>query len=163
MKVSARILTVAMLGMGVLASQSALAQTVCIDTSITPVSFGTYSVFSPSDNRTIGGVKIDKVYDCSNSNTLITKTITIKLDKGSAGTYTPRKMTGTAGGSYLEYNLYVGASADAAVWGDSTNSTGTVTVAGSGNINIPIYGVIPARQNAAVGSYSDIVTVTLEF
>jgi spore coat protein U-like protein len=162
MKVSAGIWTLVILGIGAVTSQSAVAQTVCIDTTITPVNFGTYSVFSTPDKLTTGGIKIDKVYDCSNSNTLSSQTITVKLDKGGSGTYTPRKMTGI-GANYLEYNLYVGASAGASVWGDGTNSTGTVTVSGTGNLNLPIYGAIPARQNAAVGNYSDTVTVTLEF
>lgn len=47
-------------------------------------------------------------------------------------------------------------------WGDG--SPGTATVNGSGTTHtFTVYGRIPARQNAVVGSYSDTITVTITF
>jgi Uncharacterized secreted protein len=92
---------------------------------------------------------------------------TVKLSAGS-GTFAQRLLT--SGSNTLEYNLYT-SSALTSVWGDGTSSTATVGGTGLGlasasAIAHTVYGQLPdstANQNAAVGSYSDSVTVTVEY
>lgn len=87
----------------------------------------------------------------------------ISLSRGSATNYTPRKLT--SGGNALNYNLYTSATY-MTVWGDG--SSGTATVSGLiGLLRLPVnhsvYGRIPGGQNAAAGSYSDTISVTVSF
>lgn len=50
------------------------------------------------------------------------------------------------------------------IWGDGSAGTGTFKGTGTGTeVATPVYGRIPARQNAHVGTYSDMVTVTVTF
>ena len=74
-----------------------------------------------------------------------------------------------SGANTLGYNLYT-ANTYSVVWGDGTGSTSTVT--GTMVLNSPnpsgtsqstVYGQIPALQDAAVGSYSDNITVTVTY
>ena len=86
-------------------------------------------------------------------------TYTIALSPGLTGTFTSRIMQ--SGSHQLHYNLYVDL-AHSGVWGDGTGNS--MVVSGSGtNVSYSIYGSIPAGQNPYVGSYSDVVTVTLSF
>jgi len=63
----------------------------------------------------------------------------------------------------LAYNLFLDATR-LTIWGDGSAGTGTVSGVGTGaNINTPVYGRIAARQNAFVGTYSDVITVTITF
>lgn len=82
----------------------------------------------------------------------------IALSPG-AGPYEARAMTN--GAHQLLYNLYTDATL-ATVWGDATGDTaivgGTATTA-----HHTVYGRIPARQNAYVGTYGDTIVVTLTF
>jgi len=88
----------------------------------------------------------------------ISSPYTISLSTG-AGTYASRTMTGSSG--TLVYNLYVDATR-LSIWGDG--SPGTGTVGGTANTaSHTVYGRIPARQNAPVGSYTDTIIVTLTF
>ena len=92
---------------------------------------------------------------------------TLSLSRGSSGTFAPRQMR--AGTANLSYNLFRDA-ARAQVWGDGTNSTGTV--AGTANFvwfqtsqssNHTVYGRVPALQNASPGSYTDTIVLTITF
>ena len=60
--------------------------------------------------------------------------------------------------------------ARAQVWGDGTNSTGTVAgttsfvwFQTSKTANHTVYGRVPAQQNAASGAYTDTIVVTITF
>ena len=92
---------------------------------------------------------------------------TLSLSRGSSGNYAQRRMN--AGTARLNYNLYRNA-ARSQIWGDGSNSTGTV--AGTANFNWfqtsqtnnhTVYGRAPAQQNAVPGSYSDAVVLTIAF
>jgi spore coat protein U-like protein len=121
-------------------------------TQPTGVAFGTYSVFAPAD-------------DLSNVNFTISCTAlrqaSIALSRGGSGTYTPRRMSGTA-----NYNLW-GDAGRTIIWGDGSGGTytfsavnwslGTLTYSGT------ICGSIPAGQDLAPGSYSDTITATLSY
>ena len=77
-------------------------------------------------------------------------------------------MAGTGGNTdKLGYNLYT-ATARTTVWGDGTSSTGTVTGTGTGlggpqGITKTIYGRVPFGQDKAPDTYSDTITLTVEF
>lgn len=116
--------------------------------------YGDYNVFSNQHLESVATISItcDAVssYD-------------IALSPGGSGSYAARSMAN--GAHRLNYNLYTDAARNT-IWGDGTS--GTVTVSGTFSItstasNHTIYGRIPARQNAYIGSYSDTVTVTVSF
>lgn len=77
-------------------------------------------------------------------------------------TGTTRAMAGGSG--YLSYELYTD-SGHTLVW-NTTNSGGhtyTPSFASSQTANATVYGSIPAGQNVPVASYSDSVTMTINF
>ena len=136
----------------------------CVDLSVTPVSFGTYNPSSGGNLTSTGGVKINKFHDCVFPSQLIPTNFTVKLSTGDAGSYSPRKMTNPVNLlAPLQYNLYTTGDIGAPIWGDGTGGSTVVSSSGSSNINIPIYGVVPSGQNPSIGSYSDSLTVTIEF
>jgi spore coat protein U-like protein len=115
------------------------------------VTFGNYDVFSGLNNDITGTVNVNCVSSTSYS---------ISLSSGF-GTYATRTMT--SGTNLLAYNLYLDPTR-LTVWGDGSAGTGTVSGTGTGaTVGSPVYGRIPAGQNAYVGSYTDIVTVTVTF
>jgi spore coat protein U-like protein len=88
---------------------------------------------------------------------------TIALDGGTtAGAVAARAMSDGASHT-LSYGLYTGSSYST-VWGDGTGGTATVAGTGSGSAQpVTVYGRIPAAQFVPAGSYSDLVTVTVNY
>jgi len=87
----------------------------------------------------------------------------VALDAGSGtgATVATRKMTN--GASTLNYMLYTD-NTRAAVWGDGTLTTSTVAGTGTGDPQtIDVYGQIPQQSNLRTGTYSDTVTVTVNY
>lgn len=113
------------------------------------VSFGSYDVFSNQSLDSTGNIGVT----CD-----VSSAYTISLSPGG-GSYTSRSMA--SGANNLNYNLYTDATRTI-VWGDGTGSTATVNGSGTSGSHT-VYGRIPARQNAYVGTYSDVITVTLAF
>ena len=72
----------------------------------------------------------------------------------------------TKGGEKLSYNLFVDA-ARTAVWGDGTSGTTNYTrsnpPANGNNVNVTIFASIAAAQDVSAGSYSDSVSVVINF
>lgn len=113
------------------------------------VSFGSYDVFSNQHLDSTGNIGVS----CD-----VSATYTIALSPGG-GSYASRTMA--SGARTLNYNLYTDGTRTS-VWGDGTGGTATVNGSGTSG-NHTVYGRIPAGQNAYVGSYSDVITVTLTF
>ncbi len=113
------------------------------------VSFGGYDPFSSLGLDGTGNIAVT----CD-----VSAPYTIGLSPGN-GPYASRTML--SGAHTLTYNLFTDGTRTG-VWGDGTGSTGTVSGNGS-SANHTVYGRIPARQNAHVGTYSDIITVTVTF
>ena len=115
------------------------------------LNFGNYDVFSTLNNDTTGTIDVN----CANGTSY-----TIGLSSGS-GTFYSRTMTN---GPYsLAYNLFIDPTR-LTIWGDGSSGTTTVSGTGTGaNVGTPVYGRIPAGQNAYVGSYSDVLTITVTF
>ena len=123
----------------------------------TSMSFGEYDVFStnPTDSRgsitvRCNGPEKHEVF------------FTISMTTGNSGTYSPRKMTRV--GDAIEYNIFTNP-AGTEVWGDGTDRSATVS--GTGWKDAPrqfyFYGRIPGGQDVAAGSYTDSVTVSVEW
>ena len=116
------------------------------------LSFGNYDVFSALNDDITGTINVN----CPSATPYV-----ISLSSGS-GTYTARAMT--SGVNILAYNLYLDPTR-LTIWGDGSSGTATVPGTGTGTVvGSPVYGRIPAGQNAAyVGSYTDVVIVTVTF
>lgn len=138
---------VLLLGLLLIGLQEAKAATCTLN--VPGLSFGSYDVFSSRSLDSAGTISIS----CD-----MATTYTIALGPGG-GSYALRIML--SGTHTLNYNLYIDA-ARTIVWGDGTGSTEIMTN-NAASANHTVYGRIPARQNAYVGSYSDTITVTLNF
>lgn len=124
--------------------------------STTAVSFGSYNVFAASPDDATGQI----TYRCTAPRPPL---VTIQLDKGGAPSFDPRQMR--QGSQILNYNLYLD-STRATIWGDGTGGTQTYTQSNpqaNRNINVSVYGRIPAGQDVGSGSYSATVTATIFF
>jgi spore coat protein U-like protein len=124
--------------------------------SAIPVTFGNYDSSLSSPLNAIGRITMS----CEPG-----LTYTIKIDPGihSGQSFNTRKMHLAGGSDTLEYNLYMD-SARREIWGDGTGRTVTQIGTGTGsNQNFNVYGQIPGKQIVKVGSYSDSVTVTVEW
>jgi spore coat protein U-like protein len=129
----------------------------CSIGAVVGVAFGSYDVFSGSAVDSAGSV----TYRCDDVAAL--DTIMIQLSRGSSATFQPRTLV--LGVHQLQYNLYLEPSRST-VWGDGSSGTGqygpTLPPSGS-NVLLNVYGRVPSQQNVHVGSYSDIVVVSIVF
>ena len=142
------------------AAPSLAASATCV-ASTANVVFGTYNPMSTTAATATGSVTV--ACTMTSGISLVTA-YTIALSKG-LGSYTTR--TVSTGSSTLNYNLYTGSSY-ATIWGDGTASTSTVNdgyLLGISTVtrNYPVYGRMPALQNAAAGDYSDTIIVTVTY
>ena len=69
----------------------------------------------------------------------------------------------TSGGNTLTYNLYTDPSRTQ-VWGDGTGGSNVSNGSGSGAAQtINVYGRISSGQTVPTGTYTDTITVTINF
>ncbi len=126
----------------------------------TGVSFSNYDVFSPLPLNTTGTVTVN----CPGPGQTDV-IITIGPSPNSGG-FIPRQMKHSTLPDLLSYNFYID-TAGTAVWGDGTAGTQTVQDRVKQSKKKPkplittVYGIAPPLQNVAVGTYSDILTVTV--
>lgn len=146
-------------------SASALCLGCSCTVTATGVSFGNYNPFG-SNVDAAGNVRVS----CQAIlNIFGNINYSVALDKGLYGAdFTPRQM---ANSSYrLDYYLYSD-SGHTANWGNGTDGTGVVSgvialslLLPSAHVDHPVYGRIPGSQTTAhVGSYSDTITVTIDY
>jgi spore coat protein U-like protein len=124
--------------------------------STTPVSFGTYNVFATSPDDATGRI----TYRCTAPRPPLVR---IQLDKGGAPTFNPRQMRQSS--ETLNYNLYLD-STRSTIWGDGTGGTQDYTQANplpNRNINVNVFGRIPAGQDVSAGSYTATIVATIFF
>jgi spore coat protein U domain-containing protein, fimbrial subunit CupE1/2/3/6 len=141
------------LGLTVALAWSRTAMAACT-ISTTPVSFGTYNVFSSTPLDSTGSV----IFNCDNR-----ANITITLNKGGATTFNPRRML--KGSEALNYNLYLDATRTS-IWGDGTGGTqvySNPSAPRNQNVPLTVYGRIPAGQDVTAGSYTNTITATINF
>ncbi len=128
----------------------AAAQTCSVTT--TSIAFGIYDVFATVPLASTGSVTV---------RCLFSPGVTVWLDKGvNAPTNLPRRLA--SGGNRLDYNLYIDA-AHTAVWGDPNPNHRDTGLLLWWPVTLTVYGQIPAGQDVPAGTYTDMVTVTINF
>jgi spore coat protein U-like protein len=138
-----------------LGASSAWAQSASCTISVTSIAFGNYNVFTTTADDSTGTI----TYRCNSQ----AANISIALSDGSSTTFSPRTMR--KGTELLQYNLYRNA-ARTNIWGDGTGGTSVYTSANppnNSNVNLTIYGRIPAQQDVSAGNYSDTVSAVINF
>lgn len=129
--------------------------------SATAVSFGSYDPLAGSAAEITGEIEVTCTVRLLASRVIYE----VQLATGGSGTYAMREMT--SGSGTLDYQLYTDASRTT-VWGDGTGGTVThsfngILIIGTTTHRYSVHGAIPAGQNVAAGSYSDVITVTLNY
>jgi spore coat protein U-like protein len=143
--------------LGTLASPIAHALVVSCTVSATALAFGTYTPLQPSALTSSGTISVS----CIVANGL--NPVTITLNTGSSGSFGTRTMT--SGPNALNYNLYLDA-AHSQIWGDGTGGSmrdNDSVNPGHPNISATVYGQIPGLQDPAAGSYTDLITVSVNY
>lgn len=124
--------------------------------SASALAFGNIDPLDNASNNTDATTTIDVT--CANGTTY---DVGLDAGTGTGATVSDRKMT--SGGNTLNYALYSDGSRTTN-WGATV---GTDTVAGTGNgaaQTLTVYGRVPSgQQTAAVGSYTDTITVTVTY
>jgi spore coat protein U-like protein len=119
------------------------------------IAFGGYSVFNTTALTATSTFTVRCNPNTSGSVTLST---------GGSGTFTPRRAV--SGGDSVDYNLFLDP-AGVTIWGD--NSGGSISyeifngTPGDKLFTDFIYGILPAAQDLAVGTYTDTVFATLSW
>ncbi|MDF8332742.1 Csu type fimbrial protein [Novosphingobium cyanobacteriorum] len=132
---------------------SATVQSACI-VAASALSFGSYNPTA--------GTNADATTTLSVTCTSGTSyTVGLSAGNGSGATVTSRKLTN--GGNTLNYALYQD-SARTTNWGNTPGTdTPASAVAGSSATTLTVYGRIASGQNVPAGSYTDSVTVTVNY
>lgn len=128
----------------------------CSIGSVSAVAFPDYDVFRGVPTDAQGSV----TYSCLGVGQ---NTVTIDLTAGRAGQFNPRQMS--ASSEALPYNLFLDAGRGT-IWGDGGGGTaryGPFQPPNNSPVVVPIFGRIPPGQNATPGTYTDSVTLTLNF
>ena len=124
--------------------------------STTGVNFGNYDPSAASPNDSTGSV----TYRCNQKNA-----ITISLNSGTWGNIAQRKMRSVSGDELL-YNLYKDP-ARTVVWGNAGSqlySDPDPLGRGAGDaVTVSIYARILPLQDVGAGTYSDSITVTINW
>jgi spore coat protein U-like protein len=152
-----------LVSMGFTASAGA-ATTVNCTASAGGIAFGIYNPLNAVGDASTGSLRIT----CNGSGTgSVNVTANLTLSSGFSGNYAARKMT--SGNNSLNYNIYW-STAYSQIMGDGSGgsfagSAGpfTVTAGGSNFATGTMYGLIPAAQDVAAGSYTDVITVTVTY
>jgi spore coat protein U-like protein len=138
----------------VLAAGAARVEGANCSVSTTPVVFGAYNVFSSAPVDSTGSV----TYSCNGNLNFVLITMT----KGRSTTFQPRQLG--KGTERLDYNLFRDP-ARTVVWGDFTGGTWAYTDINpeKQSTTVTVYGRIPPGQDISAGSYTDTVTVVINF
>lgn len=139
--------------MGIYCSEAAFA---ACTVSSTPVTFGSYNVFSATPLDATGTVTVS-------CNETPPPTVTISIGQSTnSGSFDPRAMKHTASSELLLYNLYTDSNRTY-IWGDGSGNTSTVRkkIFKGSPVATTVYGRIPPIQDAWSGSYNETLTVTI--
>ena len=147
-----------------LANAAHAAVTVSCTVTAGGIAFGLYNPLSGSSDAAAGTLRID----CSGRGTgSTTITANLTLSAGLSGSYATRTML--FGTNKLDYNIYW-STAYSQIMGDGTGgsfggTTGAFTVAAGGTSSATgtMYGLVPASQDVAPGSYADTIVVTVTY
>jgi spore coat protein U domain-containing protein, fimbrial subunit CupE1/2/3/6 len=150
--------------MALLAPVARAATTVNCTVSAGGIAFGIYNPLSAVANASTGNLRIT----CNGSGTgSANVTVNVTLSTGLSGTYATRKMF--SGVNTLNYNIFWSTAYNQII-GDGTGgsfagSAGPFPVPAGGSqvATGTLFGRIPASQDVAPGSYSDVITVTVTY
>ena len=123
--------------------------------SATALSFGNYNPLSASAVDTSGTISAL----CT-----IGTPFSISLNEGMGpGASVGGRKLSLGDGISIDYAIYSDANRTT-IWGDSTNGTSVQTGVGNGaSQDFSMYGRLPGAQLAAVGVYTDTITVTISY
>jgi spore coat protein U-like protein len=124
--------------------------------STTPVSFGSYDVFTAGPLDATGTITVD-------CNEAPPPTVIVSIGQSTnSGGFDPRAMKLTTGNELILYNLYIDSNRSN-IWGDGTGNTMTIQprVFKNRPLTSTVYGRIPPLQDVKAGNYSETVTVTI--
>jgi spore coat protein U-like protein len=130
----------------------------CNFTITTNVAFGNYDVLSTSPNNSgQGTVRVTCNYS-------IARNVTLWIGASpNSGGFNPRKMKLTTGTDLLNYNLFTD-SARTMIFGDYTHyNTVQKSCPNYTVVEFPIYGQIPAGADVSVGTYNEVLVVTINY
>jgi spore coat protein U-like protein len=132
---------------------SATVQSACI-VAATALSFGSYNPTSASNTDATTTLSVT----CTSGTSY---TVGLNAGTGSGATVTSRKMTN--GGNTLGYALYQDSSRTTN-WGNTPGTdTPASATAGSSAATLTVYGRITAGQNVPAATYTDSITVTVNY
>ena len=131
------------------------------DVTATNLNFGNYDTMAPAPCDSTASINVACNMPPQHPNSPLT--VTISISPGSSGSFAQRQMQSTSTDN-LNYNLYSNASFST-IWGDGGGSSSTQVgfVTSTTPWDATLYGRIPALQNIRAGSYSDTITVTIDF
>ena len=140
------------------------ATTVSCTVTAGSIAFGIYNPLATTSNASSGSLRID----CSGKGTGSAQvTANLTLSAGLSGSYATRTML--SGINKLNYNIYW-STAYNQIMGDGTGgsfggSAGpfTVPAGGTNSATGTMYGLVPASQDVAPGSYMDTIVVTVTY
>jgi spore coat protein U domain-containing protein, fimbrial subunit CupE1/2/3/6 len=130
--------------------------------SASSVAFGTYDPLQATPAASTGSITVS----CSATGPPATVNVLVSLSTGMSGSYAPRKMF--SGANTLNYNLYFNTTY-AQIWGDGSAGTfrGAATLFVRPGVPSTargtVYGMIPAGQDVAAGSYADTIVMTVTY
>jgi spore coat protein U-like protein len=128
------------------------------------IAFGVYNPLNTVADASTGTLRVT----CNGSGTgSANVTVNVSLSTGLSGSFATRKMF--SGANILNYNIYW-STAYTQIMGDGSGGSfaGTagpfvVPAGGSNFATGTMYGLIPASQDVAPGSYADVITVTVTY
>jgi len=128
----------------------------CNFVTVTDVNFGYYDVLSGLNNDSTGSIMV-----FCDAHTYVTTSIGASPNSGG---FNPRQMIQGSGTDLLNYNLYRN-SARTEIWGDGTQGTYTLydRVNRNHTSNWTVYGRIPPGQNVGIGTFGEVLVVTINF
>ncbi len=149
---------------GLNAVTSEAATTVTCTAAATAIAFGTYSPLSATPNQSTGTLKVT----CTGRGTgSANVTVNVTLSTGLSNSYATRTMLSAA--NSLNYNIYWSTAYNQIVGDGSGGSFAgstqpfTVTAGGTNFATGTFYGMVPAGQDVAPGSYADVIAVTVTY
>src|SRR5687768_11098718 len=134
---------------------AATAESAQCSVATSSVNFGVYNVFDTLPNDSTGTITLS----CNGG----AKNVAITISRGAAPTFASRFMNQVT--ELLLYNLYLDASRSV-IWGEGAGGSQMEIVPDPPNnkdVPLTIFARIPAGQDVSAGSYSDSVTVTIQY
>ena len=125
------------------------------------IRFGNYDSFSSIPSDTAGTITVNCTSDVVKANLTLSQSST-------SGSFNPRQMKRSGGTDLLNYNIYTDV-ARTIIFGNGAGGTTDIGLKRPTGKPEPwsqvidIYGRIPPGQDVSVGSYSDTLTVTINW